>query len=331
MTNDESSTKQTIYRLNPYFELVIENDDQAVLVASLVEGPQYELRDDDGDEALAPLLKTLRGGATVDEMMEASGQNLDEVADVIESFERNDIVHSYQSTSTVETESKNYLDLARFRKGATEPTSQLSSLQVIADEDIEVLFDRQWPWDIIDIEYRTGSGQPEVGDDWVPEDDTSTAVVCITHNPLDDDWRELFQRLWENGVPHFIGSIFGLDTFVGPAVLPPETPCFDCFLQGLSPNYASDKALTDIDLCTDVCYLSEVFTGMCVSNLILHISHYCFNLHTLLAGRVEYANLLSLEREASKVYKNPYCETCGRSKNSTVDNPAFSFDQQGDE
>lgn len=331
MTDEESSMKQTSYRLNPYFELIIENRDQAVLVASLVEGPQYELRDEDGDEALASLLKTLRGGATVEEMIKASGQDLDKVADVIESFERNDIVHSYQSTPTMETESKSYLDLARFRKGATEPNSQLSSLQVIADEDIEELFDRQWPWETINVNYRTGPRQPEVGDSWIPESDTSTAVVCITHNPLDDDWRKLFQGLWENGVPHFIGSIFGLDTFVGPAVLPPETPCFDCFLRGLSANYPTDKALTDVNSFADECYLSEVFTGICISNLIIHVTHYCFNLHTLLAGRVEYANLLSLEREASKVYRNPYCETCGRSKDGTIHNPAFSFGQQGGE
>lgn len=121
------------------------------------------------------------------------------------------------------------------------------------------------------------------------------------------------------GVPYICGSLRGLEYFLGPIVIPKETPCWNCCRLRLLANDPCAEAKLEIwnalkdqpiRPCRPISLapMSAILGGVLAGEAIKFLTNYA---PTRLKGCLLIQNSLTLETTQHNVITLPWCEICG--------------------
>lgn len=315
----------------PYVPVVVDPDTVQFRIGPWA-GPSYTIRDDDADGKIAELVRMLDGDETLEGILAAfDPEDLVEVESILDRLTEEDVlVHVGGSESDVPP------------VGVVSPTASLTADDVDAVARANVLVVNVGPIGRFVVEDLVSLGaenvrvvEPARGDDPTPLDDVppeaysiagpdadldaeiadADCVVYATADPRPGLVSAVNEIAFDEGVPWISGRLRGLDGFVGPAVVPGRTACFDCFRSRLLANVDDPVAYRGYERAVGnrdhgrgpLPALSRIVAGYVSIDLL----HLLVDGIGFTAGNVLHFDFFDLTVESNSVLKQPRCRVCG--------------------
>lgn len=299
-------------------------------------GTVFELSDDERTGRLADLVDMLDGTNTVEEILDAFGDDSDDVAEVLYLLQTEDVI--FDGEDAIEREGvRGYVSAIDRFSGA--------ELDRLAGSTVTLVGSGRTATDLARDAVEMGVGDvrllslhgTSVPEDLATASDVSTldsenlaeaveAADCVVYaaDRPDPDATDRLNRLVHDAeTPLLVGQVAGLDGVVGPTIIPGETACYECFRQRRYANVEAPegyRAYEEVVADTSGAPGPNLpgFGRIVAGCLGLELVNQLVSGVGFTVGRIIHYDFADLSVEANDVLRMPRCSVCGES-GDTVD------------
>lgn len=287
-------------------------------------GPNFTVTDDDEDEILADLVRSLDGTRSVDDIVAAFDEHREAIVGLLAQLhERNVVVEAVDARPA-----QTGVDLHRgpLSRGEFQERLAASETAVITDGRIgEYVASNLSEAGVgsIDVVSPSDGNAPDVSalegvtlatDSSDVVRSVETAVVCSTTC----DYATLLglnEVACESDTTVVYGQVLGYDGIVGPTVVPGQTACFECFdehtrkgIQEDEELYAEFKNAVATRRSQSV---APAFAQIVAGYVTLEAIRVLVGEGPILANKIACVDFLDFAFEPNTVLRVPNCDTCG--------------------
>ncbi|NEU57123.1 TOMM precursor leader peptide-binding protein [Halorussus sp. MSC15.2] len=294
-------------------------------------GTVFDLSDDDREGTLADLVAMLDGTNTVDEILDAFGDDADEVAEVLYLLQDEDVIYAGEgaigregvrgylsATDQYSGDELAHLDAATVAlvgSGRTATYLARDAVEMgVGDVRFRSLHGSSIPEDLADAPEVSTLESGELRDALAAAD----YAVYAADRPDPDATDRLNRLAHETETPLLLGQVAGMDGVVGPTILPGETACYECFRQRRYANVdapegyrAYEEVVADAPGAPgpNLPGFGRIVAGCLGLELVNQlVSGVGFTV-----GRVVHYDFSNLSVGADDVLRMPRCPVCGKS------------------
>lgn len=338
--------EDAVLRMNPAFVPIEVSPNEIQFRAGPISGPRYTVRDEEGDGTLGDLPGLLDGQQTVDEILgHFARSDRGQVREILSDLLDRDVVLAEEDRKKPVTGVDGYLSLTTLgTDGAGTPEGDRDVLVVaegnvgpglatqLADLSIgsvRLINPRLEPSDVARPDVTVSAEGPDraaIGD--------ADAVVFVADSPAPFLLEELNRVVHAVGTPLLVGQVNHVDGFVGPAIVPGRSPCYNCFRRRLEANLADRHRYQQYRVAPSASTAGSIeplFARVIAAHLAVHALHLVRTDTCLLTGSVVHFDFLTMNATRNDVLRLPRCHVCGHDETSDPEpQPFLTLDQLED-